>query len=160
MTTIIHDLTDSELADLASMVKRGRSSWRWVYGADDSIRNCCIEIEGSHVVRAEASTDHAPAQIVRGIYDALKRERQRRSEAARRAANTRAERRDRMVYSPARYYLDRGAFPPAGKCRICGRKLSDQESISRGIGAECWQGVLRTTTTMEKQRSTEGGAKG
>jgi hypothetical protein len=28
-------------------------------------------------------------------------------------------------------------------CAICGRGLSDLESINRGVGSECWQDVLR-----------------
>jgi hypothetical protein len=31
---------------------------------------------------------------------------------------------------------------PRGHCYVCGRNLTDLESINRGIGSECWQHVL------------------
>lgn len=34
----------------------------------------------------------------------------------------------------------------AGRCRRCGRPLSDPVSIERGIGSDCWR-----KTTKEKQ---------
>lgn len=29
-------------------------------------------------------------------------------------------------------------LPAIGRCRICGRRLTDAESLARGIGPECW----------------------
>jgi hypothetical protein len=30
---------------------------------------------------------------------------------------------------------------PSEECRSCGRKLTDPDSIARGVGTECWAGV-------------------
>jgi hypothetical protein len=38
-----------------------------------------------------------------------------------------------------------------GNCEICGRALSDPESIKRGIGSECWQHVLSAVEKLKSQ---------
>jgi hypothetical protein len=30
------------------------------------------------------------------------------------------------------------ALAAAGRCKVCGRSLRDPESVTRGIGPECW----------------------
>jgi len=32
---------------------------------------------------------------------------------------------------------------PGNRCVICGKQLTDPESITRAIGSECWQTVLK-----------------
>jgi hypothetical protein len=40
------------------------------------------------------------------------------------------------------------AIGPQNHCVICGRGLTDEESIARGIGSECWQDVLSDIYTQ------------
>jgi hypothetical protein len=55
----------------------------------------------------------------------------------------RRERTARLTYVVAkRLTLDGESIGPRDSCAICGRELGDQQSIARGIGSECWQGVL------------------
>jgi hypothetical protein len=31
---------------------------------------------------------------------------------------------------------------PRHRCAVCSRALCDSQSIARGVGSECWQGVM------------------
>jgi hypothetical protein len=44
----------------------------------------------------------------------------------------------RRDYKPAKVTQ----FEPGRHCYVCGRHLDDPSAIDRGIGSECWQGVL------------------
>jgi hypothetical protein len=42
---------------------------------------------------------------------------------------------------------------PSNRCHICGKRMSDQESQKRGLGADCWQQVLRQAEAMQRVHS-------
>jgi hypothetical protein len=77
------------------------------------------------------------------IETAQRREHEQRSEAAKRAAETRRKRKDRKLYEVIERYLEEGHLQPASHCVLCGKGLGDPESLDRGIGSECWQRFLR-----------------
>jgi hypothetical protein len=84
-----------------------------------------------------------PDDVVRAaVLAADARHHTRRSEASKQAAITRRERQERLVYVIAKRIEQGGHFGPRSKCAICRRVLTYPESIARGIGSECWQGVL------------------
>jgi hypothetical protein len=147
-------LTHEELRDLASIVKKGVSGWRWIHTPAGGMKSPALWVENGVVVRTEADGDHTPEEIVRTIYDALKRERERRRESAAKAAVTRAKRRQLKIDLVVQRYRETGVLTPSKKCQICGRALDDHESIQRGIGSECWQGVL-SIITAAKAREAE-----
>jgi hypothetical protein len=95
-----------------------------------------------------------PEDVVREAVQAAEQRRaEKRREAAGKAAVTRRRRREKKVLSVARTILERNGIGRRGNCAICNRTLSDEESINRGIGSECWQDVL---ATVEKLRSGGG----
>jgi hypothetical protein len=84
-----------------------------------------------------------PEDVVRAaVLAADVRKHERRSVAAKEAAITRYDRQEKRVYAVAKRIKDGGHFGPRKNCIICKRILSDEQSIARGIGSECWQGVL------------------
>jgi hypothetical protein len=66
----------------------------------------------------------------------------RRRAGAVKAVATRRRRHEKRVYETAYRYMREGQLNPSQNCNICGRYLTDEESIGRGIGSECWQGIL------------------
>jgi hypothetical protein len=72
----------------------------------------------------------------------IEAERKARSDAAKRAAVTRKRRQEKLVLTTAKRIIDGAQIGPRSNCVICGRGLGEPESIQRGIGSECWQGVL------------------
>ena len=66
------------------------------------------------------------------VTAANERWRVRRSDAAKRAAETRRHRREKTVYDIVRRI--RAGHLRNSHCRICSRVLSDSESIARGLG--------------------------
>jgi hypothetical protein len=87
--------------------------------------------------------NHYDEAIVReAIRQASERVHERRSEAAKRAAATKRQRRDRRVYEVARRIMAHEGIGRQRYCFICGKSLTDAESIVRGIGSDCWQEVL------------------
>jgi hypothetical protein len=84
-----------------------------------------------------------PDEIVRAaVLAADQRWHEHRSKAAKKAAVTRQERQEKRVYAVAARIVQGRKFGPRNNCIICGRGLGDAQSIARGIGSECWQGVL------------------
>ena len=84
-----------------------------------------------------------PEEDVRSaVVTANARRHERRSLAAKKAAETRRQRTAKRVYAVAERLIGNCAVGARNTCAICRRRLSDQESIGRGIGSECWQDVL------------------
>ena len=81
------------------------------------------------------------------VMDAVARWRANRSEAAKKAAATRARRRELLVHQIARRIVER-TFEPGQHCALCRRGLTDPASQARGIGPECWEDVLRAVETL------------
>lgn len=70
-----------------------------------------------------------------------------RSKSAKLAAVTRKKRVERKTYEVAQRFIATGRFEgPRHHCYICGKGLNDRESITRGVGSECWQKVLEIIT--------------
>jgi Family of unknown function (DUF6011) len=93
-----------------------------------------------------------PDDLVRAaVLGANQHRRERKSKAAKKAAETRHRRQAKKIYGIARRLTLDGEQPigPRRNCVICGRALDDPPSIARGIGSECGQTVL---TAMEGER--------
>jgi Family of unknown function (DUF6011) len=125
------------------------ASYKWVHYSGQTLRQVGILPDGTlH------NPNGYPEDIVRAaVLEADERCRIHRSEAAKKAAETRARRREKKVYSVVTRLLAAHPVGPQNNCTICGRGLADAESINRGIGSECWQDVLKALT--ERQRTTE-----
>jgi hypothetical protein len=80
------------------------------------------------------------------ISFARERQHQRRSDGARKAAATRARRREQKVAALVALLRSGGRLTPGKTCQICRKFLDDPESIARSVGSDCWQDVL---TAME-----------
>jgi hypothetical protein len=93
------------------------------------------------------------AELERIVEERKAEERERRSAGAKRGAETRARRRARLVWQIAQRMVRDEKIGPCFTCIICGRELSDPQSIARGIGSECWQDVL-TAIEQVKTNST------
>jgi hypothetical protein len=91
-----------------------------------------------------------PEHQVREVLErVLEEDRKRRSDGAKRAAITRKRRQAKLIIETAKKIVEGAKIGPRSNCVICGRSLGDPESIQRGIGSECWQGVL---SAVEKHR--------
>jgi hypothetical protein len=94
-----------------------------------------------------------PEDVVRtAVLAADSRHHERRSHAAKEAAKTRQERQQAKVYIVARRIVAGKGIGHRSHCYICGRGLSDRQSIDRGIGSECWQNVLNAITALQAER--------
>jgi len=145
---------------ICDLMTRDNLRWKWitlpsgerVY--DVSLSRC----DGRATVSFRGQDESLHQTILNHLQGILQRDRQRRSDIAKRAAETRA----RRTENKTRYYADaylRGlfglsaetpAFQPTAECRICGKKIRDSESKSRGIGPECWSNVLQVAECMAK----------
>jgi hypothetical protein len=84
-----------------------------------------------------------PEDVVRTVVLAADaRRHERRSRGAKEAAKTRQQRQQRRTWQIAKRLAEKQQTGPRQHCYICGRHLDDPQSIARGIGSECWQGVL------------------
>jgi hypothetical protein len=81
-----------------------------------------------------------PDDVVRAAV--LAADQRRRSEAAKKAAVTRERRQNHKVYLIAERLAAGGSAGPSLKCACCDRGLTDADSVARGIGSQCWQGIL------------------
>lgn len=62
----------------------------------------------------------------------------------------RRTRRDLKTYAIAQRLAFTGeSVGPRARCAVCARRLADPPSVARGVGPECWQGVLQA---MEGER--------
>jgi hypothetical protein len=94
-------------------------------------------------------------EVRAAVLAADARRHERRSKAARRAAETRADRRqDRVTYIAKRVAAAQQTGPRQ-HCCVCGRYLTDPESITRGIGSECWQHVLAQISEITRAAREE-----
>ena len=97
-----------------------------------------------------------PDDVVRpAIAAAEARRHERRSNAAKRAAETRAERQQDRVRYIAKRVAAAQKTGPRSYCYVCGRHLTDPESITRGIGSECWQHVLAQISEITRAAREE-----
>ncbi|MGA7324073.1 MAG: DUF6011 domain-containing protein [Rhodomicrobium sp.] len=113
--------------------------FRWIRHKAEILRDVGFNADGNlH------NPNGYPEEIVRvAVSDAIARGKARRKEASAKAIVTRKRRRDNRVHSIAAKFLRNESIGPQHKCCICRRALTDDVSIERGIGSECWQDVLR-----------------
>jgi hypothetical protein len=90
---------------------------------------------------------HYPEDLVRAaVQRAEARLHDRRSAAAKKAAETRRLRKERLVYETVQRLQAGGVLTPGINCEICGRGLTDRQSKARGIGSDCWQLIMAHLT--------------
>ena len=121
------------------------SKWKWVWHNCTKLRNVGILSDGT----LHNPNGYPEADVRSAISAAEAGRAERRSQAAKKAAVTRRVRTEKRVYATVERLLRNDPIGPLANCFICGRGLGDQQSISRGIGSECWQGVL---DAIEAQR--------
>jgi hypothetical protein len=101
-----------------------------------------------------------PEDLVReAVAAAEARKHAKRSRAAKRAAETRAKRRESDIERAVQDIADRKGHSGRRWCAICHKALTDPQSIERGIGPECWQGILaliekRETAAAQPQQGS------
>jgi hypothetical protein len=128
-------------------IRRKMTVYRWVQHGSTRLYQVGILPDGTLV-----NPNNYPEDIVRtAVLAADARKHERRSSAARKAAVTRHDRKQKRVWTAANYIREKQDIHTSGHCWICGRYLDDPESINRGIGPECWQDVL---TQMQQLCST------
>jgi hypothetical protein len=117
------------------------SKWKWIWRDAEKTERLFqvgIDVDGTLW-----NPSGYPDDVVRAAISATEaRRHERRSKAAKRAAETRTKRQQGRVGYIARCIAMRQQTGPRSYCYVCGRHLTDPESISRGIGSECWQDVL------------------
>jgi Family of unknown function (DUF6011) len=88
-------------------------------------------------------------EVRAAVLAADERRRVRRSDAAKKAAATRRDRHSRLVYSVARKISEGREYGPRQNCVVCGKGLTDPESVARGVGSDCWQCVLEAISQSQ-----------
>jgi Family of unknown function (DUF6011) len=127
--------------------QRGHHGYKWVYHPDGG-KLYEVGILPDGTLRNPRGY---PEDVVRAaVLAADARRHERRSKAAKQAAETRGRRRERKVYSVVTRLLAANPIGPQNNCAICGRSLTDAPSIDRGIGSECWQDVLKVMTARQR----------
>ena len=113
------------------------SVYKWVHHNGTTLYSVGILPDGTlHNPRGYPDDDVRSAVLA---TDARRHE--RRSQAAKKAGDTRRRRIAQKIYAVAkRLTLNGASIGPQNTC--AGRGLGDQQSIERGVGSECWQGVL------------------
>jgi hypothetical protein len=95
-----------------------------------------------------------PEDLVRAtVLAANKRQRQRRSEGAKKAASTRKARHEKKIYEVVQNLRLGHRYGPADYCVICHKELGDSESIERGIGSDCWQRVVKWLSGRQESQA-------
>jgi hypothetical protein len=115
------------------------SRYRWVRCGPEILRDVGILDDGTlHNPRGY------PDDVVRAAVQAADgRRTERRRNGAKKAAATRQRRHELRVRQIAARIVASGSIGNRCNCALCGRGLTDPESVARGIGSECWQDVLR-----------------
>ena len=115
------------------------SLYRWCHGPNgETLFDIGILTDGS------LRNPHGyPDDVVRAaVLAADARRLAQRSGAAKKAAETRKQRRLKRTAFVAQRVLAGHGIGARQSCGICGRGLGDPASIARGVGSECWQDVL------------------
>lgn len=113
--------------------------WRYVHDGYRYLYDVGIKADGTLHNPRGYPEDHLRT-VIQGVQERLHA---RRSAAAKKAAKTRADRKEKRVYAVVQRLKNDGTFIPAPHCEICGKALDDTESRARGIGSDCWQQILQ-----------------
>jgi hypothetical protein len=92
------------------------------------------------------------ADVREVIAAAQARRTERRKKAAAQAASTRQRRHELRVHKIAQTLVEQRQIGARHWCACCQRQLSDPESIARGIGPECWDGVLARIEALQASK--------
>jgi hypothetical protein len=112
--------------------------WHWIMVPDRGrVFNVALATEGGRVTRLEFEGKADQGEVLSAIIGSQRRKRQRRKKAAARGAETRKRRGVLRNYRIAKSIVE-GWFKPSLVCACCRRKLTDRESLKRGVGSECW----------------------
>jgi hypothetical protein len=126
------------------------SIYRWVGNPDGGsvLHNVGILADGTlH------NPNNYPEDLARRAVQAAEaRRHNQRKAAAQKAASTRARRHALKVTKIAQAIVAGHRFGPAEHCVICRKALSDEASMGRGIGSDCWQDLLRRITEIRAER--------
>jgi hypothetical protein len=127
---------------------RKRTVYKWISreGCTSLLYDVGILADGS----LHNPNGYPEDEVRRRVEWANEQRRLRRSNGARKAAATRSKRRERRVYAVVEKLKAGGKLPPASRCVICTKLLTDPESIERGIGSDCWQDVLHRLERREQ----------
>jgi hypothetical protein len=128
------------------VIRKGDAVYRKVRWATGHLYNVGVLADGSLF----NPHGYPEADVRVAIKDAQERRHQRRSKSAKAAAETRNHRQELRVLETAKRIFAGHGIGQRKHCYICGKGLSDPESIQRGIGPECWQEIL---TNMERVRA-------
>jgi hypothetical protein len=102
-----------------------------------------------------------PEDKVRAALRYVAAEREvRRKEGAAKAVKTRAPRHSNLIYEVGASILAGRKYGPRSFCCICKKSLSDQVSIERGIGPECWDHILTLIEHSKDQEAAKAAADG
>jgi hypothetical protein len=119
--------------------------YQWVFHDGERLRSVGVLPDGTLW-----NPNGYPEELVRvAVLAADARKHERRSEAAKKAAKTRDVRQQHRVWLIAKRIAENQQTGPRQHCYVCGRHLDDPSSVERGIGSECWQGVLGMLTTIK-----------
>jgi uncharacterized protein DUF6011 len=88
--------------------------------------------------------NYPEAAVRQAIADAEARLQARKQESIKRGVEKRAQRREQRIWAAADAIRTGAGIGPRDTCFCCRKALTDPPSIARGIGPECWEGVLRT----------------
>jgi hypothetical protein len=140
------------LARLRTIVSVGRV--KWIENSPFTGKHDCAWLlfdrprpDERAVTHFIGRTDIRRAELVRtAVLATVARKRERRSAAAKQAAETRPRHTRVRVFRIARRIVANQATGPARNCYVCGKSLTDAASIERGIGSECWQHALLQVT--------------
>lgn len=124
------------------------SNFQWIHHDGERLYSVGILPDGSlH------NPNGYPDDVVRAAVQAAEcRRHERRSQAAKKAAETRRRRTAKKVHDAAMRIVHSQHLGPRMNCYICGRSLDDPDSITRGIGSDCWQDVLAALEQMVAAR--------
>ena len=121
-----------------STTQQRDTKYCWVHHNGERLRNVGILADGSLF-----NPNNYPDETVRAaVLAANERVRARRCEAAKKAARTRTQHRERLVYTTVQRIVAGHQTGPSSHCCICGKGLGDTASIERGTGLDCWQEIL------------------
>jgi Family of unknown function (DUF6011) len=117
------------------------SSWHWVHGPGG------VKYHGVGITETgELINPHGypEADVRAAIAAAVERRTERRKAAAAQGAQTRKRRRDLRIHEIAQHIVAGRMYGPRSRCYLCRHRLTDADSIERGIGTECWEAVLES----------------
>lgn len=127
---------------LIELLPKPVTRWRWVRIPDGGkVRDVRVNHDGESIIGIEFAGAYDIEAVQNRLIEVLTAKKEERQEYARRGAATRARRKANRVHETAKAMLA-GEDLASPTCRICRGRLTDEATRKRGIGPECWQGVL------------------